>query len=233
MARIDSASNPAYKELKRIRTKGEKSGFLLLEGERALRQLRLDGLTFQLFVRENDEPDATTLRRELFDQLSDTKTPQGVLMKLPIPSEKPFDDGPVLVLDRIMDPGNLGTLLRSASGFGIQNILLMAGSVSVFNSKVLRSSLGAVLTLNIHQGASLEDVMGLERSLFLADMAGEDFSRLIYPKNFALVIGNEASGISEGMRALPSQLISIPLRNSMESLNAAVAGGILMQALMR
>lgn len=233
MKRIDSPSNSTYKELKRIQSKGATTGFVLLEGERALRQLQADGLNFDLFVREEERSDATSLKADLFDKLADTKSPQGVIMKLSIPEEKLFDDGPVLILDRIMDPGNLGTLLRTASAFGIHNILLLEGCVDVYNPKVLRSSLGAVLTLRIKQRAGLSDVTDLKRPLYLADLGGEDFSEQTYPESFALVIGNEASGIQEGLARLPATRLTIPMFDTMESLNAAVAGGILMQAMTR
>ncbi|HHT20020.1 MAG TPA: RNA methyltransferase [Tissierellia bacterium] len=230
---IESKHNNTYKELLRIKQKGSATGYVLLEGERALRQLEADGLDFELFVRQGETIAGQVMNDHLFEKLCATKSPQGVLMKLTIPPEKAFDEGPVLVLDRISDPGNLGTLLRTASAFGIQNILSLVGSVDVYNDKVLRSSLGAVLSLNIRQRASLDDLAALYRPLFLADFGGEDFYGLSYPENFALVIGNEAHGVSPAIKELPSSVLTIPMVNAMESLNAAVAGAILMQHMMR
>lgn len=228
---IESKANDTFKRLLKIKQTGAASGYVLLEGERAYQQLLSDGLEFELFVRDEFMEGARTIKGHLFDRLCHTKTPQTKLMKLPVPPAKPFDDGPVLVLDRISDPGNLGTLLRTASAFGVQNILSLSGSADVYNPKVLRSSLGAVLSLNIHQAAGLDDLIALYRPLFLADLAGEDFRDLNYPADFALVIGSEAHGIAPDIRQLPATAITIPMKNAMESLNAAVAGGILLQAL--
>ena len=230
---IESKHNPTYKELLRIKQKGSTTGFVLLEGERALRQLEADGQDFELYTRGSESDKGQAIADHLFEKLCSTKSPQGVLMKLTIPPEKVFDEGPVLVLDRISDPGNLGTLLRSASAFGIQNILSLEGSVDIYNDKVLRSSLGAVLSLNIHQKGTVEDLEQLYRPLFIADFGGEDFYGLSYPENFALVIGNEAHGVSPSIKELPSSVLTIPMANAMESLNAAVAGAILMQHMMR
>ena len=233
MVRIDSPDNATYKELKRIRTKGAATGFVLLEGERALRQLQADGRSFSLFVREEEHPDGRSIRADLFDRLCRTQSPQGILMKLAIPPERAFDGGPVLVLDRITDPGNLGTLLRSAMAFGVRNILCLEGSVDVCNDKVLRASLGAVLSLAIRQQAGVSEVVALQRPLFLADLGGDDFASLDYPDNFALIIGNEANGPRDALKALAPTVVTIPMKNKIESLNAAVAGGILLQAMVR
>ena len=231
---IESKHNNTFKELLKIKQKGSATGFVLLEGERSLHQLQTDGLEFELFCRAKDPvQDAQPITDDLFDRLCRTKSPQGVLMKLAVPNDKPFDDGPVLILDRLSDPGNLGTLLRTASAFGVNNILCLEGSVDVYNDKVLRSSLGAVLSLHIRQRAGIEQVEQLERPLFLADVFGEDFAGLEYPDNFALIIGSEAHGIDPALKALPSVVITIPMRNTMESLNAAVAGAILLQRMCR
>lgn len=233
MKAISSKDNALYKELRRIQQKGARTGFVLLEGERALRQLNRAGVSFECFVREGAGFEGTILSESLFNSLSATQSPQGVLMKMAIPEEKPFTEGKVLVLDAIMDPGNLGTLLRSAQAFGLDNVLLMEGCVSLYNDKVLRASLGACLALRIREHATVQDVLELKRPLYGAALEGEDFKTVPYPEQTALVIGNEANGIRTELLEKLDHKVTIPMADVAESLNAAVAGSIILEQLMR
>lgn len=230
---ISSKENALYKELLHIVQKGPRSGFVLLEGERALRQLIRAKAEFECFVREGADFSGTVLSEILFKRLTATISPQGVLMKMKIPPERALTQGKVLVLDAITDPGNLGTLLRSAQAFGMHNVLLMEGCVSLYNDKVLRSSLGACLQLNLREHATLQEVLALDRPLYGATLDGTDFKGLSYPQDCALVIGNEANGIRRELLERLHQKITIPMEDVTESLNAAVAGSIIMEHVMR
>lgn len=230
---INSKDNALYKELRHIAQKGFRSGYVLLEGERALRQLLRAGASFECFVREGSDFEGTVLSTNLFHRLTATNTPQGVLMKMKIPAERPFTPGKILVLDAITDPGNLGTLLRTAQAFGLHNVMLMEGCVSLYNDKVLRASLGACLQLNIKEHATVEEVLALGCQLYGATLEGVDFKSIRYPDTCALVIGNEANGIRPELLHSLHRQITIPMRDVAESLNAAIAGSIIMEHLMR
>ncbi len=231
MNKITSAQNQQFKELKRILHQPSKSSFVLLEGYRAYEQLKEDGFPMEVFLEEGQEPieGATMLSKKLFKELVVTENPQGIFCKVE-KREKPFDKGMILLLDGIQDPGNLGTLLRSAHAFGVNNVLLMKGSCSIYNDKVLRSSMGAIMNLSIHEKAGVEEVEKyLEEGyrLICAEMQGKSYKEL-EPGKLMLCIGNEANGIRQEIKELCTQEYTIPMKGTQESLNAAIAGSIFM-----
>jgi RNA methyltransferase, TrmH family len=164
--------------------------------------------------------------------LSETETPQGILAvlqfpNLPIPSPLNF----VLIPDQIRDPGNLGTLLRTAAAAGAQAVLIPPETTDAFAPKVVRSGMGAHFHLPIHSMTWDEiekrlQVAGLK--IFLADMDGQSCWETDLRQPLALIIGGEADGASEQARKLANQKISIPMNGNIESLNAGVAGSVLM-----
>jgi TrmH family RNA methyltransferase len=175
------------------------------------------------------------LRRQHFLRLSDTKTPQGVLIltklpERPLRADCPPASFPWLVLDEISDPGNAGTLLRSAEAFGFPTVVRIGGA-KFRQGKVVRASMGAALRLGLYEAASpgilLETVKKNGVKLFVADLEGQSprVADLSGKKN-ALLISSEAHGVSEAFRGIRDRL-SIPMAGG-ESLNAGVAGSILM-----
>jgi TrmH family RNA methyltransferase len=177
--------------------------------------------------------------------LSETETPQGILAVLELtqlPILRQAQDGVpnhpnfILVPDQIRDPGNLGTLLRSAAAAGVQAVLLPPETTDAFAPKVLRSGMGAHFRLPI-QPMSWEEIRRFCESayqrIFLADMGGQSCWETELRQPLALIIGGEAEGASESARKLATQRISIPMSGMMESLNAGVAGSILMFEVVR
>ena len=171
----------------------------------------------------------------LMKTISETETPQGLLavvefFQLPIPTTPNF----VLILDQIRDPGNLGALLRTAWATGVQAVLLTPDSTDAFSPKVLRSGMGAQLQLPIYSLA-WEQVRGYITSIeiYLADMDGKSCWETDLRQPLALIIGGEAEGASEEARKLVTQKISIPMSGNVESLNAGVAGSVLMFEVVR
>lgn len=169
--------------------------------------------------------------------ISETEAPQGILAvlndsRLPIPASPNF----VLIPDQIRDPGNLGTLLRSAAGTGVQAVLIPPETTDAFAPKVLRSGMGAHFKVPIHSMGwdEIEQVVkstGLQ--VFLADMDGPSCWETDLRQSVVLIIGSEAEGASESARKLASQKISIPMTVIIESLNAGVAGSVLMFEVVR
>jgi TrmH family RNA methyltransferase len=167
---------------------------------------------------------------------SDTQTPQGILLVLPLPEwDLPANLTFVLVLDQVRDPGNLGTLLRTALAANVDAVVLVPGNVDAFAPKVVRSGMGAHFKLPIISmdwetiGARLAGL-----SLFLAD-SGEGCAHVEAELNMplALIIGGEAEGAGEQAFNLATQRVHIPMPGQAESLNAAVAGAILMFEVVR
>jgi TrmH family RNA methyltransferase len=173
----------------------------------------------------------------LMKSLSETETPQGILAVLeftqfPIPNFPNF----ILIPDQIRDPGNLGTLLRSAAATGVQAVLLPPETTDAFAPKVVRSGMGAHFRLPI-RSMNWEEIEQVGKStslqIVLADMNGQSCWETDLRQPLALIVGGEAEGASSEARKLASQQISIPMTEKMESLNAAVAGSVLMFELVR
>jgi TrmH family RNA methyltransferase len=173
--------------------------------------------------------------QNLLKALSDTETPQGILAVLKV-SRRPVSNSPdfILILDQIRDPGNLGTLLRTAAAAGVQAVLSPPETTDAFAPKVVRSGMGAHFRLPIHS-MEWEEIRTQIKDLqiYLADMDGLSCWETDLCKPLALIIGGEAEGASEGARKLAMQKISIPMAGNVESLNAGVAGSVLMFEVVR
>jgi TrmH family RNA methyltransferase len=172
---------------------------------------------------------------------SDTQTPQGILAvltqrTLPLPDSLDF----VLVLDAIRDPGNLGTILRTAAAAAVQGVILTPGSVDPFSPKVVRSAMGAHFRLPI-LGMDWAEIARLLKpgdqpslKVVLSDVQGGlPFTQVDFTAPTALVVGGEAEGAGAQARSLTEQQVYIPMRAGVESLNAAVAAAVLMFEVVR
>ena len=172
---------------------------------------------------------------DLLQKLSDTENPQGILAvlestNLPIPESPNF----ILIPDQIRDPGNLGTLLRTAAATNVQAIFLPPETADVFAPKVVRAGMGAHFRLSIHS-LTWEEIKTKTKSMdiYIADMDGTSCWDSDLRKPLALIIGGEAEGASDEAQRLASQKISIPMAGNVESLNAGVAGSVLMFEVVR
>ena len=169
--------------------------------------------------------------------LSETNTPQGIIAEVYMRETGEFNpesNEPILILDRIQDPGNMGTIIRTATATGFHTIVLI-DSTDAFSPKVIRSSSGGVFYLDIFR-LSEEEISSYCKNhnieLLVADMAGENvFKTQISNKNFALVIGNEGQGVSKFFKE-NGRIISLPMKPLMESLNAGVSASVLMYTLL-
>ena len=181
--------------------------------------------------------DCEEVSTSLMKALSETETPQGILAvlnfaQLPTPNYPNF----ILIPDQIRDPGNLGTLLRTAAASGVQAVLLPPETTDAFAPKVLRSGMGAHFRLPIHSMSwdEIQRALNVERlKVLLADMDGTSCWETDLRQPVALIIGSEAEGASESARKLASAKISIPMSGNIESLNAGVAGSLLMFEVVR
>ena len=174
---------------------------------------------------------------ELIKSLSETETPQGILAVLPS-TDLPIPDSPTFLIipDQIRDPGNLGTLIRSAAAAGVQAVLLPPETTDAFAPKVVRAGMGAHFRLPIRAMTweEIGQVVKLEGlKVYIADMDGVSCWETDLRGPLMLVVGSEAEGASESARKLATQKISIPMSGKVESLNAGVAGSVLMFEVMR
>lgn len=175
---------------------------------------------------------------ELFSRISETVSPQGImgLVKMPqyeLSSVLHEDELKLLVLEGISDPGNLGTMIRTAEGAGITAVIISSDSVDLFNPKVVRSTMGSIfrlpfiLTKNLTYTIKELKQMGLH--FYAAHLKAEQsFQTVSYEKKSAVLIGNEARGLTDEITALCDSYIKIPMKGKVESLNASIAAALIM-----
>lgn len=173
----------------------------------------------------------------LFSELSDTQSPQGILavLKSKISSIHDLLDAGSLfiVLDSLQDPGNMGTIIRTADASGFAGIVVSEGSVDVYNPKVLRSTMGSVFRVPVAYCDNLEEVMRIFRSkgitIYAAHLSGRiNCFEADLSENAAVIIGNESGGIRDALLPFVDILVKIPMVGNAESLNASVAAAIFM-----
>lgn len=173
----------------------------------------------------------------VFDAMAETVTPQGVLAIVRMPEyslERMVEAaGTLLLLENLRDPGNLGTIIRTAEAAGVSGIILSKESVDIYNPKVIRSTMGAVYRVPFIYA---EDFLGLLEQLrqqkvrlLAAHLQGKkSFVQADYSGKVGILVGNEANGLSEAAAGLADEKVIIPMAGNVESLNAAVAAALLM-----
>jgi len=187
-------------------------------------------------LQDQSSVELSEITPELMAEISDTETPQGILAvlereMLPLPNSPTF----ILIADQIRDPGNMGTLLRTAEAAGADGVIMAPGTVDAFSPKVIRAGMGAHFRLPIrdHTWEEIESLLeGL--SVFLAESGeGQPLWQADFKQPLALLIGGEAFGASPEGQSLTSQKVTIPMPGRAESLNAAIAAGILIAEVLR
>ncbi len=173
--------------------------------------------------------------------LADTDTPQGILAVIEPPrftlsDIKPHDRFPILVLDGVQDPGNVGALLRTAFALGAPGAILLKGTADATNPKVLRAGMGASFRLpaaTADETTFAEWVREHDASVWAADAQGVRLERLDPPPRLAIAVGNEGAGLRPAVASLAKQRVAIGLARGAESLNVTVAAGILLYEVQR
>lgn len=246
MEAITSAQNAKIKQANKLKKKKErdKSGLLLVEGTHLIEEAVKSQLTIaQLFVVEPERFDAKLIDAaeeayqinfKVAEALSGTVTPQGIfaVIEKPDVSTKVEDAKQVLLLDRIQDPGNLGTLIRTADAAALDLIVLSKGSVDPYSDKVLRSSQGSVFHLPIiteDLSTFIEQFNGPVYGTALHDAV--NFNEENAQDRFALLLGNEGQGVDPELLNQVTKRLTIPMYGEAESLNVAIAGSILIYKL--
>jgi len=167
----------------------------------------------------------------VFKAFSTTVNSQGIIGVVEFKNlELKKPQGNFLVLDNLQDPGNVGTLIRSALGANFLDVYLL-DCAKVTNDKVVRSSMGAVLKTRCYQTTKQEFLQRAKEwnlNFAVCDMEGEDIYKTTLPQPIGIIVGNEGRGVSERMYSLATKTIKIPMQNGLESLNAGVSGSIVM-----
>lgn len=177
---------------------------------------------------------------KVFNTITEVKNPQGILAvieKKDKEKEINYKEDIIVVLDDIQDPGNLGTILRTVDSAGLTQIIVSKKSGDVYNSKVVRSTMGAIFRVNVIESDNLvQTIKEIKKHKFSVISTSLDTDKSIYDmeyKKVAIVIGNEANGVSKEIQDLSDTRIKIPMLGKTESLNASVATGIVVYEYVR
>lgn len=254
---ITSNQNALIKELQLLQKKKKernKQNVFIVEGLRAVKEIpktweihkyvvaKSFAIEVQLLI-ENNEIPVIHVADSVFVTISDTKTPQGILAVVSQGHNQleeiiGKEDGFFVIADQVQDPGNLGTLIRTAHASGAHGIFLSKGCVDLYNPKTIRATMGSVFHIPIVVDLEMKDLIN---ALKIADTnvyaTALEKSKIIYAydytKKTAIIIGNEANGISQITTDMVSDFIKIPMPGGAESLNASIAAGICMFEVVR
>lgn len=262
MIPVSSSQNPLIKEIKALKVKKhrEEKQMFFIEGTRfvedALKEKAeiLYILVSDRFLQSSDAdklinmiPKESSklyhLPDKLFKEISDTENPQGIMAVLKMTNYSlndilNEDNNFLVILEAIQDPGNMGTIIRTADAAGVGGIILSKGCVDLYNSKVLRSTMGSVFHVPIYFSDNLVDDLKVIKSkgieLYAAHLAGNmEYYEVADWSNSGIIIGNEANGISSEISEMADTLVKIPMIGRAESLNASVAAALLIYEVLR
>ena len=251
MEKITSTQNPAIRRLKALKDAKERAqtGLFLVEGEVMIREALKCGLMPKEALFENESALIDELAksganvhlasRNALEAACDTKTPQGCVCAFTMPNKKTLPENAmkIVALDAVQDPGNVGTIWRTADAAGFDAVIFGEGCADAYSPKVQRAAMGSGFRVPAVHGKLTEMLPKYTlsgASLIVSALNGSDlYARAPIPgdKPMILVIGNEAKGVSKEVQALSNVRLKIPMRGGAESLNAAVAAGILMYEL--
>ena len=243
---ITSLKNPRvalWRSLKRTADRRE-AGLFLVEGDKSVAEALESGFEAEAVLLDADRPvpadipgglPLVRLPAHVLAAVCDTKTPQGIAAVMRM-RPRPVTGRRLAVLDGVQDPGNVGTIIRTADAAGLDGVILSADCADPYGPKVLRATMGSVFHLPTEVSEDLpERLRSLQRQgipVLSSQLDGVPFdSWKPGESGFALVIGSEGNGVSPAVRSLADARLCLPMRGRAESLNAAVAAGIMMYAL--
>ena len=224
---------------------------IIIEGHRLIQEAilakaKFDGIWYTeeyfqkntQFITElkNSEIKCQKTSSKSLSQICDSQNNQGIiaLHALPNRSEYKVSNSPALLLDNISDPGNMGSILRTVGWFGIKNVICSPKCVDPYNSKVVRSGMGAHFYLDQIIQTSLSQLIPQLKNegfnIIGAEIDGTAINKFSLPPKWGLVLGNEAHGISSNLKSLLDKSVTIPKSGNIESLNVAVASGVILSS---
>ncbi len=255
---ITSKSNELIKHTKNLKEKKfrEEAQEFCIEGEKLIleaidenakiKRIFIDngakdeGKFSQEFLQKINAFEIVYVTPEIMQILSDVKTPQGVIAvvdKSQNDSNVDFSQELFLILDNVQDPGNIGTILRTVDSLNLKQIIVQKGTCDIYNPKVVRSTMGAIFRVKVIEFDNICDIINKLKENNIKILATSlESSQSIYNTEFnrsAIIIGNEANGVSKNVLELSDQNIKIPMLGKTESLNAAVATGIVLYEAIR
>lgn len=257
MQKITSKENALIKHISKLKEKKYRTEFneYLIEGIKLVKEAiienanikqivisenNLESANIQDFLKDDNGIEYIVVPEKIFNIISDVEKPQGILAviskndnNLNIDYSQDF----ILILDNIQDPGNLGTIIRTADSCNIKQILVSRGTADCYNPKVIRSTMGAIFRVNIIECDNLKNtIQEIQNNNFKVISTSLDTEKSIYDiklKKVAVVIGNEANGVSKEIQNIADEKAKIPMLGKTESLNASIATGVILYEYVR
>lgn len=258
MQLITSKDNEIIKHIKKLSDKRyrEQNNCYIVEGIKLIEEAIQENATIERIViceestktaeisknlmYEIAKYDCIYVTEKVFKTISQVVNPQGILAVIKNEKEKiqiKYDEDIIVVLDNIQDPGNLGTILRTIDSIGIKQLIVSKGTVDAYNSKVVRSSMGAIFRVEIVETENLkETIETIRQNGYKLLVTSLDAKKSIYDIDYnkkIIVIGNEANGVSKEIQEIADQKIKIPMIGKTESLNASVATAVILYEYVR
>ena len=250
---IQSKDNQLIKEVKKLKDKRyrDESGRFFIEGYRFVEEaFKAKARVQKLLISQKhfdkyknifidiDESNVFVIKDSLFSDICDTETPQGIAA---IVNKKSYEDtiekGLFVLVDKVQDPGNLGTIIRTAHAAGAKGIIYTSGTVDPYNEKTLRSTMGSIFYIPIIEDKNLQKVSAMKaqdyKIVASSLEASENFFDVLYGTKVVIAVGNEGKGISDEVFALSDLKVKIPMPGGAESLNASVAASIMIYEVLR
>ena len=251
---ITSKDNDTIKHIKKLKEKKFRDEYkeFIVEGIKMIEEAINEGAKIKSIIICDDCKSAGAIPNDLmyeiakfdciyvsekvFITITDVTNPQGIMAIIEKPENKEteinYQENNYLILDNIQDPGNMGTILRTADSLNLKQIVVSKGSADIYNPKVVRSTMGAIFRVKIVEvddlAKTIKDMKKHKIKVYATDLTAE---KSIYNSDFnksAIIIGNEANGVSENVLKEASDKIKIPMLGKTESLNAAVATSIIL-----
>ncbi len=241
---ITSSENKTYKEIKKLsqHSHRERQGLFIAEGERIVRDAMQGGFVRQIIISEDykgeisEQFEVFCFSNKLFNSLSDTKTTQGIAAVCEIKRYLACDllGGLVVICDGVADPGNLGTIIRTAECAGAGGVFLLEGCADPYNPKTVRSTMGSIFRVPVCYIEADELSLFKDYDVAAAVLDGsKDLYDIKFNAKTAVIIGSEAHGVSARVSEYANIRLKIPMQGGAESLNASVAAGIIMYEIFR
>ncbi|MDK0978162.1 TrmH family RNA methyltransferase [Clostridium perfringens] len=247
MLEIESKNNNLFKEIKKLKEKKHriKSNKYLIEGLRFVEEaikskVSIDSIIFtesfkeknpELFLKINENIKLIQMNEALLKQLCSTENPQGIVGVINMQNKELKSGELVVLVDKVQDPGNMGTIIRTAHAAGAAGIVMTKGTVDIYNDKTLRSTMGSIFYIPIVEDDSLDFVKSLKKEgykLVVSSLQGKNnfFEENLQGK-VMIAVGNEGNGVSNEVYDIADIKVKIPMPGEAESLNVAVATSIM------
>lgn len=255
---ISSKDNEIVKNIKKLKEKKYRDleNAYIIEGIKLVKEAIYENAKIRQIIMcenyaDNKEIDKETLyeiskynliyvTEKVFNTITDVKTPQGIIAiveKNNSTCEINYSEEIIIALDDVQDPGNLGTIIRTADSANLKQIILSKNSADPYNPKVVRSTMGGIFRVNIIEVDNLEETLKqTQKNGFKVMVTVLDTQKSIYDVNYnkkVIVIGNEANGISKAIQNIADEKVKIPMLGKTESLNASVAAGVMIYEYVR